>query len=124
MECCLGDCDVTRHNIFRTYSMLWKILPFALHTSSVSTSLTQQIMPILRILCYNGSWFLLNSIGTDCTENTTRTTLPLLRACLLRPIPSSGRSLQSHYLATVVVWLLILRSLPTNGSTCHIINSK
>jgi hypothetical protein len=38
------------------YSMLLKILPFALCTSPlVSTDFAKQIMPILRILCYNGS---------------------------------------------------------------------
>jgi hypothetical protein len=37
------------------YSMSLKILPFALHTSPVSQDFTKQIMPILRILRYNGS---------------------------------------------------------------------
>jgi hypothetical protein len=39
----------------RTYRMLFKILPFALHKSSVSTGFTKQIMPVLSIWCYNGS---------------------------------------------------------------------
>jgi hypothetical protein len=34
----------------------------------------------------------------------------------IQSLPSNGRYLQSHYLATAVVWLLILRSLPSNGS--------
>jgi hypothetical protein len=37
---------------FCTNSMLLKILPFALHTT---TSFAEQIMPILRILCHNSS---------------------------------------------------------------------
>jgi hypothetical protein len=37
---------------FRTYSILLKIIPFALHTSSVSTDITEQIMPILCIYVY------------------------------------------------------------------------
>jgi hypothetical protein len=39
------------------------------------------------------------------------------------PSPSNGRCLQSHYLATVIVYLLISRSLPSNGSACHSIFS-
>jgi hypothetical protein len=39
---------------------------------------------------------------------------------LLRPLPSNGRCLQSHYLATAVVELIISRSLSSNRSTCHI----
>jgi hypothetical protein len=35
--------------------MLLKILPFALHTSPVSTGFAKEIMPILCILCYNSS---------------------------------------------------------------------
>jgi hypothetical protein len=41
---------------FHTYSMLLKMSSFCtIHKSSVSTGFTEQIMPILRILCYNGS---------------------------------------------------------------------
>jgi hypothetical protein len=65
----------------------------------------------------NGSWPSLYSLGTDRTENTATTALPLL--CLLWPLPSNSHCLQSHYLATAVVWLLILWSLPSNGSMCH-----
>jgi hypothetical protein len=40
----------------RTYDMLFKILPFfAIYKSSASTGFAEQIMPILLILCYNGS---------------------------------------------------------------------
>jgi hypothetical protein len=40
-----------------TYSTLLKIFPFALYTkSSVSTGFATQIMLILHILCYNGSF--------------------------------------------------------------------
>jgi hypothetical protein len=35
------------------------------------------------------------------------------------PMPSNSRCLQSHYLATAIIQLLILWSLPSNGSTCH-----
>jgi hypothetical protein len=42
-----------------------------------------------------------------CARTAQRTSLPtallLLRACLLRPLPSIGRYLQSHYLAMAVV---------------------
>jgi hypothetical protein len=52
-----------------------------------------------------------------------RTPLPtaflLLLACLLRPLPGNRRCLQSHYLATAIVQLLILQSLISNGSKCH-----
>jgi hypothetical protein len=41
-----------------------------------------------------------------------------------QPLPSNSRCLQSHYLATAVVQLLISRSLPSNGSTCHNIFSS
>jgi hypothetical protein len=39
------------------------------------------------------------------TEQRTMlpTALVLLHACLLRPLPSSDRYLQSHYLATSIV---------------------
>jgi hypothetical protein len=36
-------------------------------------------------------------------------------------LPTASHCLQSHYLAMAVVWMLILQSLPSNGSTCHII---
>jgi hypothetical protein len=68
-------------------------------------------------LCSNGSWSSLYSLGTDHIGNTTPTDLPLLRACLLRPLPINGNCLQSHYLAMAAVWLLNSRSLPSNGST-------
>jgi hypothetical protein len=34
-------------------------------------------------------------------------------------LPTNGHCLESHYLATVVVQLLISRSLSSNGSKCH-----
>jgi hypothetical protein len=41
---------------FHTYRILLKTFPFALHANPlVSTGFAEQIMPILRILCYNGS---------------------------------------------------------------------
>jgi hypothetical protein len=42
----------------------------------------------------------------------------IVRTYLLRPLPSNGRCLQCHYLATAVVWL-ILRLWPSSESTCH-----
>jgi hypothetical protein len=83
---------------FHTCSMLLNISSFyATHKSSVSTGFTEQIKPILRILCYNGSlvtWtvvglttakfkllifyelsvivgFPLYSFGSNYTENTS-----------------------------------------------------
>jgi hypothetical protein len=47
------------------------------------------------------------------------TVLLLLRAYLLQSLPSNDCCLQSYYLATAVVQLLISRSSPGNGSTCH-----
>jgi hypothetical protein len=38
---------------------------------------------------------------------------------MLQPSPSIGRYLQNHYPETAVVWWLISRSLPSNGSACH-----
>jgi hypothetical protein len=39
-----------------TYSMLLNILPFVrIYKSSVSSGFAEQIRPVLRILCYNGS---------------------------------------------------------------------
>jgi hypothetical protein len=52
------------------------------------------------------------------------TDILLLRAFLLRQLPINGRCLQNHYLATAVVQLLTLRSLPSNGSTCHNISDQ
>jgi hypothetical protein len=53
------------------------------------------------------------------TPTIQRTPLPTVVACLLRPLPSNDRCLQNHHLPTVVLWLLISQSLPSNGSTCH-----
>jgi hypothetical protein len=36
-----------------------------------------------------------------------------------QPLPNNGHCLRSCYLATAVVQMLISRSLPSNGSTCH-----
>jgi hypothetical protein len=47
------------------------------------------------------------------------TALLLSRSCVLRPLSSNGRGLQSHYLVTVIAPLLIPRSLPSNGCRCH-----
>jgi hypothetical protein len=63
----------------------------------------------------NGSWLSLYSFGKDRTENTAPTAFPLLRACLLWPLPNNGRCLQSHYLTTAVVRLLISRSCLATG---------
>jgi hypothetical protein len=41
--------------VFRTYSMLLYSSFCTTHQSSASTGFTEQIMTILRILCYNGS---------------------------------------------------------------------
>jgi hypothetical protein len=49
--------DLSSSVHFRHIACHWKFLPFALYTSPfVSTGFTEQIMPIFRILCYNGSW--------------------------------------------------------------------
>jgi hypothetical protein len=40
---------------FRKYSMLLKILPSELQKSPLSKGYVEQVTPILRILCYNGS---------------------------------------------------------------------
>jgi hypothetical protein len=40
---------------YRTYNMSLRILAFSLHTSPVSTGFTEHIIPLLSILCYNGS---------------------------------------------------------------------
>jgi hypothetical protein len=56
------------------------------------------------------------------SRTTWRTPLPsysIVVTKLLRSLPSNGRCLQSHYLATAVVWLLISRSLLSSGSTSH-----
>jgi hypothetical protein len=43
---------------YRTYSTLLKILPFCItHKPSVSPGFAKQILPILRIICYNDSLF-------------------------------------------------------------------
>jgi hypothetical protein len=39
--------------MYRAYSVLLKILPFALYKSSVSTGFAKQIMPTLHVLMYN-----------------------------------------------------------------------
>jgi hypothetical protein len=42
--------------MYRTYSTLLKILPCALYyKSSVSPGFAEQIMPVLRVLRYNGT---------------------------------------------------------------------
>jgi hypothetical protein len=40
---------------YRTYSMLLKFFLCTIYKTSVSTGFAKQIMPILRILCYNDS---------------------------------------------------------------------
>jgi hypothetical protein len=40
-----------------------------------------------------------------------------------QPLPSHSRCLQNHYIAKAVILLLILKSLPSNGFTYHIIHS-
>jgi hypothetical protein len=39
--------------------------------------------------------------------------------CFIQLLPRKHVCLQSRYLATAVVYLLIPQSLPSNGSTCH-----
>jgi hypothetical protein len=82
------------------------------HTKPLFYSLPSQDSPLMAAgLC----------IASTRTAQRTPSlkTLPLLLACLLQSLPSNGRCLQSHYLATAVVRLLISRSLLSNGSTCH-----
>jgi hypothetical protein len=50
------------------------------------------------------------------------TSLLLLHACVLRQFANKACYLQSHYLATAIVWLLISRSLSSNGSTIYSCN--
>jgi hypothetical protein len=60
---------------------------------------------------------------TVSARTAQRTLLPiallLLGACLLRPSPSYGHCVESHSLATAIAYLLISRSLPSNGTACH-----
>jgi hypothetical protein len=71
------------------------------------------------LLSPNGSWISLCSFSTEHTDYTAPTAIPLLRGCLLHLLPSNSRCLQSRYLATTVVYLLISRSLHGNGPTSH-----
>jgi hypothetical protein len=59
------------------------------------------------------------TLVTDRTKTPLPTALLLLRACLLRPLPSNGRRLQSHSLAVTIVLLFISPSLSRNMSTGH-----
>jgi hypothetical protein len=67
----------------------------------------------------NGSLPSLHSLGTDPTENAASNRSSIAACVSVATITSNGRCLQSHYLATVIVLLLISRSLPSNGSKCH-----
>jgi hypothetical protein len=55
LGCLLWICLAFIKGRYRTYNTLLKTLPFALYSSSLSSDFAKQIMPILRILCYNGS---------------------------------------------------------------------
>jgi hypothetical protein len=56
LVCLLWICLAFVKCMYLTYSMLLRNSPFyTTHKSSVSTAFADQIMPILRILCYNGS---------------------------------------------------------------------
>jgi hypothetical protein len=37
----------------------------------------------------------------------------------LDPLLNSGMFLQTHYLKTAVIYLIISQSLPSKGTTCH-----
>jgi hypothetical protein len=91
-----------------------------------------------RLGFYNDSWPSLYRLCTDHTQNTVSnslyivasrsfimdrvekpfpTALLLLRAYLLRPLATHGCCLQSNYLATAIIYLLISRLLPDNRSS-------
>jgi hypothetical protein len=68
--------------------------------------------------CHNAAAHYVASAQT--TQNTLSLTVPpLVCVHLLQPLPSTVRCSQSRYLVTAVVQLLILRSFPSNGSTCY-----
>jgi hypothetical protein len=80
---------------------------------------TLTIPTVVSRLSCNRSCSSLYSLCTDRTENTASNSSPFLHARLFRLLPSNGRCLQSHYLATAVLELLISWSLSSNGSTYH-----
>jgi hypothetical protein len=97
---------------FRTYSLLLKILPFALHTSPLSLQALQDSSCLSCRVIY--------SLGADHTENTASNNTSIVSRGQL---PSNGSNtvayLWSCCLAMTVVSLFVSRSLSSNGSTSH-----
>jgi hypothetical protein len=95
-------------------------LPFSSPSTTrrATVSTREELFPSLSCLQY---------LGTDRTENT----FPLLPCyCCLRVcwgshfyciplLPWKDTCLQSRYMATAVLYMIIPRSLAINGSTCH-----
>jgi hypothetical protein len=114
--------------------MLVKISSFCtLHKSSVSTGFTEQIMPILRILCYNGS--LVTKLYTLPTYNPSARTaykipLPIF---VVQSLLWENICLRSRYSVTATVYLLIrglcqaegviYRDIFSNGPTSYSIHN-
>jgi hypothetical protein len=61
------------------------------------------------------SWHL----GTYRVQNTPLSFSYVFARVAVAQLPNNGRCLQSHYLTSAVVKLLISRSLPSNGYMCH-----
>jgi hypothetical protein len=115
---------------FHTYSMLLKMSSFCTtHKSSVSTGFTEQIMPILRIVCYNGSLVTWNSdLILFCTTyiaswRTYRKHIDFLAVDVYRcpefastaPLPSNGYSIVERLCHGNV----FADTFPASGSTYH-----
>jgi hypothetical protein len=130
---------------YRTCSILLNILPCAVHTSPLSVQALQsrsclsyvsRTTTLLKSNLFNDWRFAANHLflasrplklttatviagsplGIQTGHGSHRKHLPQqLIYCMV--LACCGR-----YLATARVWLLISRSLPNNGSTCHNIN--
>jgi hypothetical protein len=101
--------------------------------AAVSHQLPALLTAILRLL-RNRSCSSLCSLGTDRIENISpnssyshvaiaRTAFQLLHCCVLRICCGHYLSTvvvyRKNYITTAVVYMLISRSLPSNGSTYH-----
>jgi hypothetical protein len=108
---CAGPCFV--------YAAILKML---FQQSRAEQKLTAGNQPARSILAPGpaGTHGLLYVASARTTQRTPLpTVLIFLHVSLLRPLHSNGGCLQSHFLVTTVRYLLISRSLPINGSTCH-----